>query len=72
MKVRFIGNVTVRGVEYADGDIGTLLDQDAEDLVSRGGAEVIDVSTDTEKTPEKVQPEGKSAIGAMFKRSKKG
>lgn len=72
MKVRFIGNVTVRGVSYADGETADILSQDAEDLVARGGVEIVDVSADTEKTPEEVSPEGKSAIGSIFKRNRKG
>ena len=67
MEVRFIGNVTVRGVEYADGSTGEVEASVGKRLIAQGIAEATDVAEPEKEVPPVTKAKG---VGKLFNRKK--
>lgn len=67
MKVRFIGNATVKGVSYVAGDEGTISDNSAKYLIEQKAAVAV------EETVADTQDDGvvKQVARKVFQRNKK-
>lgn len=50
MKVRFVGNVTVKGVSYADQEEGVVSESSGKYLISVGSAEEVKDAEEAPKT----------------------
>lgn len=68
MKVRFIGNATVKGVSYVAGDEDTISDSSAKYLIEQKAA--VEVVSKAEVQAEEVSPLTQAAR-KVFQRSKK-
>lgn len=67
MEVRFVGNVTVRGVEYADGATGEVDASMGKRLIAQGVAEATSVVELEEEVPQIPKAKG---VGKLFNRKK--
>lgn len=68
MRVRFIGNVTVKEVSYADGDEDCIPDAFAKGLIGRGAA--AEVVQEAVQEPVKVEEET-PIVPPFFKRNRR-